>query len=111
MLTEQRERFLSRITRLAKTAARAHKEHAHTEIVSIIRHSPKRWEAHVEYTYGRARWPEKVTFIVTPRTRRTVVVVVFDSDYPQDRETRCVIDKHTVDMPSFITTFLVSGRW
>lgn len=98
------------VTKRPKRAAQRGVNHSHVSVVSIIRKSPFVWTADVEYTYGRRSWPESVTFS-TQRTREGKrAVTITDSDFPDDRAQHVVIEA-TVDMPTFITSFIICGRW
>lgn len=101
---------MSRLSIRAKRAAKKFKGRSLIEVDRIIKRTPSFWDAHVTYTYGTTMWQETVTFALTKITRMLVLVTVYDTEYPNDRIAQCEIHRDT-DMPSFITSFLVSGRW
>lgn len=96
-------------TKRPKRAAQRGNSHALTEVVRIVRISPVSYVAHVQYSYGRNVWDERVGFDLK-LGKDAVTVVVTDSDFPADRALTLVIGRD-VDMPTFITSFLIAGRW
>lgn len=99
-----------RLLSFPKLAAKHRMEHSYVEVTRIMRQHPDTWVSDVEYSYGQSTWTESVTFKVVPFTRRTSIVSVIDTDYPDDRALRIVIEKDA-DMASVIINFLVAGRW
>ena len=98
------------VTKRPKRAVQRGVNHSYVTVISITRTTPFSWVADVEYSYGKNTWPESVTFD-TERTRDGKrAVTITDSDYPSDRAQKVVIEA-SVDMPTFITSFIISGRW
>jgi len=89
----------------AKRAVNRGEPRSLVEVARIVRVTPTLWVAHVEYHYGRNSWDERVSFSVDRDS-----VTVTDRDYPGDRTRHLIIERGT-DMPSFITQFLITGRW
>lgn len=97
-------------TKRPKRAAQRGNHHAITEVARIVRQNAVTYVADVTYAYGRNTWHERVLFTLTPGRDGKVTVNVTDSDYPGDRKLTLVIEA-SVDMPTFITMFVISGRW
>jgi hypothetical protein len=81
-------------------------------IINIRRFGPHphSYEADVMRSHGSSAWRERVLFDVTPHDAGRNVVEVTDMDYPTDRKLSLILNQE-VDMPTFITNFILSGRW
>ncbi len=79
-------------------------------VINLIRRGAFEYQANVSYAKGRTEWTERVGFNVQPYDGGRLSVEVTDLDFPGDRKLSLVID-NKVDMPTFITTFILSGRW
>lgn len=71
---------------------------------------PHSWEATVSYGHGRTEWTERISFNVQAYDAHRNAVVITDIDYPNDRKLSLMLDAE-VDMPTFISNFILSGRW
>jgi hypothetical protein len=71
---------------------------------------PHSWEATVSYGHGRAEWTENISFELQAYDAGRNSVTVTDRDFPDDRKLSLILNSE-VDMPTFITNFILSGRW
>lgn len=82
-------------------------------VINIHRHAmatPPSYEVTVSHHHGSAVWRERVLFNVGTYDAGRNIVIVSDMDYPDDRNLTLILN-HEVDMPTFITNFIISGRW
>lgn len=71
---------------------------------------PYSYEVTVVRSHGTGTWRERVLFEVHHHDAGRNRVEVTDVDYPTDRKLSLVLNQE-VDMPTFITNFIISGRW
>lgn len=87
-----------------------HRKRAGRTVINIIRRGSFEYRVLVSYSRGRTEWSERVLFDVQPYDKARLAVEVTDMDFPGDRKLSLVID-NKVDIPTFITNFILSGRW
>ncbi len=81
-------------------------------IINIRRFGPPpySYEATIIRAHGSATWRERVLFDVNAHDAGRNTVEVTDMDFPTDRKLSLILNAE-VDMPTFITNFIISGRW
>ena len=85
----------------------------HGRIVINIRRFgpyPSSYEVDVHRAEGTAMWTERVLFAINQYDAGRNLVEITDMDYPTDRKLSLVLNDE-VDIPTFITNFILSGRW
>lgn len=79
-------------------------------VIGIHREYPGEYIANVRCDTGTNTWLETVRFHVVPTENGKWSVTITDVDFPNDRCHSIVIEP-TIDMPTFITAYILSGRW
>jgi hypothetical protein len=98
------------------TALKARRKGAVTErrgsvaVIATHREYPGSYVADVQYNTGTNTWRETVNFKVVPTVEGKWAVTITDTDFPKDRCHHIVIEP-TVDIYTFITVYVLSGRW
>ena len=85
-------------------------KHRPVSVIDIEQQGYGKYLATVQYDTGVNAWEESVLFRVEPTVEGKWAVTITDNDFPADRCHNILLEP-SMDMPSFVTVYILSGRW